>query len=81
MLIMLYFNYITIINDQFVIISTVKHENVIWYKLIQTELGMFTPIFIIRFYFNNIEYYINVDNVIFQLHYNYKLSICYSNNC
>ena len=56
--------YTTIINDQFVIISTVKHENVIWYKLIQTELGMFTPIFIIRFYLNKIEYYKNGQNVI-----------------
>ena len=78
---MLYFNYTTIINDQFVIISTVKHENVIWYKLIQSEQATFTPIIIIRFYFNNIEYYINVDNVIFQLHYNYKWWICYSYNC
>ena len=64
--------YTTIINDQFVIISTVKHENVILYKLIQSEQGTFTPIIIIRFYFNYIEYYSYVDNVIFQLHYNYK---------
>ncbi len=68
-------------NDQFVIVTTVRIEYLIWKKVIQSELGTFTPIKKLRYNFNYIEYFSNVNNVIFQLHYNYKLSICYSNNC
>ena len=41
---MLYKNFTTIINNQFVIVTTVSIEYLIWYKLIQTELGTFTQI-------------------------------------